>query len=270
MISRYFRIISLAIALAACDTATEAPRVTLPLVAESTAFAPVTNDLGWTVQLTEARVAVADLAFSVAGEVHTASVLDRLLAWLVPAVHAHPGHTQGGGITGELAGRHIIAWARPETSPIGDATLLVGTYTSANFTFVRAATSDGLAPTDPLVGHTAHLAGTAERDGVTIAFTALIDAPEGRALIGAPFATRIARDTTGIIAMRLLPTDPAEGDTLFDSVDFGALDVNGVGSITLVEPATDATTTAIDDAYLRLRRTFMTHDHFDFQLTEPQ
>ena len=251
----------------ACDNAVDAPRLEVAITPDASGIETVVTDLGWTVTLTDARMAIADLAFSVAGETHTASACEHILRWLAPSARAHPGHSQGGGITGELPGRFVVQWSPTPSQDLGTAVLLAGRYTSANFTFIRAGVGDGLATNDPLMGHTALFVGRATREAASIDFTAVVDAPEGRALIGAPFSSVISAATTGSVGLRLLTRDPIEGDTLFDGIDFGTLPLTNDGRVVLAAPADTTSTGPLVDAYNRLRRTFMTHDHIDFQAT---
>ena len=61
---------------------------------------------------------------------------------------------------------------------------------------------------------------------------------------------------------QLSPLDPLEMDTLFDGVDFAALDRDGDGRIQIAPDSSDEETVA---AYNAIRRTFQTHDHFVVQ-----
>jgi hypothetical protein len=244
-----------------CSGPEEAARVDLAVVAESSGVVPVETDLGYMVQLEHARVLVVNLEFNIAGEAHV-SLLRRLSDFLVPRANAHPGHFQGGDVTGELRGRFVLEWAPGRApQPIGTATLLVGAYESADFTFGHAAIADGLAGDDPLLGHTAVLTGTASRQGATWTFDVVLDAPEGRRLTGAPFRHAVTESSREALGLRLLTQDPLEGDSLFDGLDFGALDADADGHVAIGPGSTEEGT----DAYDQIRRTFQTHDHFDVQ-----
>lgn len=255
-----------ALALHACGDPEEAPSVELPVVIDPSGIETVTNDLGYEVTLTDARVMVENLVFTIAGEAHMASLWKRVSDFLVPSAHAHPGHFQGGEVTGELRGRFELNWLHGDTRDLDMATLLVGTYQSANFAFIRATEDDGLATDDPLLGHTAVLRGTATKNAATIDFTVVIDSPEGRELVGAPFEFEVKKTTTEQLGVRLLTEDPLEGDTLFDGIDFSALDQDGDGLLTIGPEAPDS---SIADAYDLFRRTFQTHDHFDIRPSQP-
>lgn len=251
----------------ACGGSSEAPRVELAVVADPSGVAPVTNDLGYTIELTEARAAVENFAFTVAGEAHMASLWRRLSELVVPPAYAHPGHAQEGDVTGELRGRFILDWAPHRDAELGTATVLAGVYKSANFTFARATEGDGVASDDGLLGHTALLRGRATKAATSVEFVARIDSPEGRELIGAPFELEVDEGTRERLGVRLVTRDSVEGDTLFDALDFAALDADGDGHVVLEEGASDV---AIVDAYNRLRRTFQTHDHFDIKPSPPK
>lgn len=249
----------------ACSTPEEATRVTLEVATESSGIVPVTTNLGYVVALTEARAAVENFEFSVAGEVHTASLWRRVSNLLIPNAFAHPGHFQGGDVTGELRGRFLLSWLPEAPAPLGTATLLTGIYKSANFTFRRAGAEDGLAPNDALLGHTALLRGRATKGSASIAFVALLDSPPNRELEGAPFEPvdlDVKKDTRARLGVRLSTRDPLEGDTLFDGIDFASLDADGDGQVVLEESSSQA---SVVEATNQLRRTFQTHDHFDLQ-----
>jgi hypothetical protein len=249
--------IVLAVVLSACGEPEEAPRVDLPVFVDSSGIAAVTTDLGYSVELTAACAAIEDITFTIAGEAHEASLWRRLSRLVIPAAHAHPGHYQGGDVTGELRGRFVLGWLPEGSTDLGRATLLAGTYKSANFTFTRGAAKDG-----ELSGHTAVLRGRAKKGGKTVKLTAILDAPEGRELIGAPFELEVREGSRERLGIRLVMTDPLEGDSLFDGIDFAALDADGDGELAL-EPSSKEK--AVLDAYNLLRRRFMTHDHFDIK-----
>jgi hypothetical protein len=235
-------------------SAEEAPRATVAVEAAAGPIAAVETDLGYRVTLTEARVALGDITFTIAGEVHTASWSPGLFDWLVPTASAHPGHYQGGEVTGELRGQLIVDFLAERPTRIGLATMLVGTYTAANVTLEHAVS---LPEGDALRGKTAVFAGTAERNGVTHAFEAVIDSPVGREITGVPCAVDITNDAPATLTLRLTPFDDLESDTLFDGLDFAALDRDGDGQVTITPEESG-------DAYDLLRRTFQTHDHLRF------
>jgi hypothetical protein len=177
----------------------------------------------------------------------------RGLLW--PVAHAHPGHFQGGEIMGELLGKFVIDLYGDATQLLGQATLLTGTYESANFSLSRATPDDALTAGDPLLGHTAELLGVARKDGRETSFVALIDSPEDRMITGVPSELRVAGTSTSGLRLRLLLRDLEEQDTLFDDIDFTTLDARGDGSVELREGVNTP-------AYEQLRRTLQTHDHF--------
>ncbi len=242
--------------LPACSDAEEARRVTVPVLTDGAGLTPVTNDLGYSVELTSATIAVEDLKLTIAGEAHV-SLLRRWSDAVVPLAHAHPGHYQGGEVTGELLGRFLLRFVPGETTVLGDATLLVGKYRSADMTLARA-TDEDVGASDPLLGHTALLSGTASRDDQELDFLLIVDSPSGRELVGIPFEHEVKEGGPALV-LRLLTRDPLEQDTLFDGIDFALLDVDADGEVVVEPAATDAPTVA---AYNRFRRTLQTHDHF--------
>jgi hypothetical protein len=236
----------------ACDFDSElAPRVELDVVVDGNRVQAVTTDLGYDVEPTRCRAVIADLQFTTSGEMH-ASLGAQLWNVLVPTAHAHPGHYAGGEVVGELPGRHVIDW-RADGEVIGVATMLEAHYEGANFAFARARVEDGVAVDDPIVGHTFDLAGTASKDGQTWTFEALVDQDDDREIVGAPLDLEIDASSEEELGLTLYTRDPFEGDTVFDGIDFEALDDDGDGHVVLA-PATDA--------YNRLRRNLQIHDNY--------
>ena len=248
--------------LTACGEPQEPPRVELEVFTDASGLETVVTDLGYEVELTEARLVLENLEFTIAGELHS-SILRSLSQALLPTAHAHPGHHQDGDVTGELRGRFIIDWTADADAVLGNATLLAGDYKAANFSFERGAAADGLAEADPLLGHTAILRGRASKDGERFDFVARIVSPVGRTLVGAPFEMEIDAGTDVRLGVRLLVRDAIEEDTLFDGLDFSALAPAGDAPIVLEGGAEDP---AVVAAYNRLRSTFQTHDHFDVSI----
>lgn len=244
------------VALGACSDSEEAKRVTLPVTTDGAGLQVVTNDLGYAVEVTSAFIVVDDLRFTRAGEAHV-SLLRRLSDAVVPAAHAHPGHYQGGELTGELRGHFLLRFTPGETESVGTATLLAGQYHSVDMTLSHA-TEDDVEAADPLLGHTALLLGTASKDGVDIDLRVAVDSPDARDLVGIPFGEQVDGSERRLV-LRLMTRDPVELDTLFDDIDFGSLDVDGDGEVVIDPAATDTNTLA---AYHQVRRTLQTHDHF--------
>ncbi len=223
-----------------------------------------TTNLGYVVRIHDARMVLEDFELAVHGEPHGISWHRIYREIFSPVAFAHPDHLYGGEVAGTLAGRFVVDWMRDERTRLGQAMLRVDHYASANFTFGRATLADGLNAADPLLGHTALLAGTATRDGVTRDFTVLIDSPLDRKLVGAPFDVEITAETPAELGFQLLSVDPFEQDSLFDDVDFAALAPNTSEAMELREDTQD---TAIRDAYYAVRRRFQTHDHFRLAAT---
>jgi hypothetical protein len=242
----------------ACSDAREAERVALPVVVDDGGMRPVLTDLGYDVTLREARLVVDDLQFTIAGEAHTANIWQRLGGLVVAEAHAHPGHYQGGDVTGELPGHYVLDLIAGTPAPLGLAELIVGDYQASNFTFGRATAADGLPEGDPLIGHTAHLLGLATKDGVSRTFQIELDAPVGRQLVGVPFEVEIDTSSQLTLRFELMTLDPLDGATLFDGIDFGALPLSE-GTVSLSATSGDG---ASVDAHDNLRRTLLTHDHF--------
>jgi hypothetical protein len=239
------RILAILALLASCFGSESAAVVELPVVSASAGDVSVETDLGYTVTVTSFRAALRDLEMTVGGEGHGA---------LRAAALPHPGHSSGGTVTGELSGDFVVEWVGGEV-PLGVASLLVGDYEGANFTFRRAGDADGLDPGDPLVGHTLHLEGTATRDEVTVSVSAVVTVDEGTAMEGAVFQLAVTEATTATLALVAHAADPVEGKTLFDGVDFAALaDEDGA---VWIRPG--------DPDHNRILRHVQRHDHYQLE-----
>ena len=213
---------------------------------------------GYQVEYTRPLVDTLTLAVGGAWQGDSISQSDaRVDGWLVARAWAHPGHSAGGEVTGELAGDLVFDWLAQDGAALGTADVLVGAYEGMNFTFRAATVADGLAADDPLLGHTAQLAGVARKGESEVAFTAIVDIDAGAQLVGAPFEGTVDAGTTAPIELRFLPTDPITGTSLFDGLDFAALDALDTNTDGLAEISPG------DVAHNILRRTLQSHVHYD-------
>jgi hypothetical protein len=252
-------LIAATLAFGVCDPAGREPApVSLPVVTGDTGATPCTNDLGWAVEVTGLRVAVRDLEFTIEGETH-ASIPDRLRGLAVPAALAHPGHYAGGEVTGELPGKFVFDLGAAGQA-LGDATLLPGDYNGIDLTFRAAAPGDGLEEGDPLLGHAAVITGSAAKDGIAVAFAAVLDIEDGTQMVGGPFDLEVDAGTVATLALTAYTVDPSEGDTLFDGLDFGALDDDGDGQVA-IGPG--------QEAHNVLMKTLVRHDHWGIEVRQP-
>lgn len=213
----------------ACANSQEAERVKLPVEVDGSRLTDTVTDLGYTVHLETARLAIGDVEFTIRGEMHGATA--SLWNVLVPTAWAHPGHYAGGEVTGALPGPFVLDWLAGDGVSLGEAELIVGDYSGFNITLRRA---DELPDGDPLRGHTAYFAGVATKDGAPIAFTAALDIDEGVQVVGAAFEDNVAEGSAGPLRFQMVSRDEVEGDTLFDGLDFAALDDDGDGAVTIV------------------------------------
>lgn len=236
----------------ACTASQEATRALLDVALDDGAIELSTNDLGWTVELSEVRIAVTDVQFTILGEMH--GEVAWLPRWILGRAWAHPGHYAGGDVTGEMVGNYVLDWLGEPGKQLGTAEMLTGVYHGMNFTFRAADASDGLAADDPLLGHAAHFAGVASKDGEDIMFTIQADIDAGTQLVGAPFDDEIQESHQQTIFLQFLPQDRVEDVSLFDDIDFGALDDDGDGKVTIVPG---------DVAHNIFRRALQSHVHYD-------
>lgn len=237
-----------------CSVSQEATRVELAVELDASKVEATTSDLGWTVELTAARIAATDVQFTIQGEMHEDGATAWLPSWILARAWAHPGHYAGGDVTGELPGSFVFDWIGHDGMALGVAEMLTGDYNGMNFTFRAADANDGLTDGDALMGHAAYFAGTATKDGVTITFTALLDIDAGTQMVGAPFELVVTDTTKDTLGIQFLPTDPVEAKSLFDGLDFAALDDDGDGAVDIVPG---------DEAHNILRRTIQSHVHYD-------
>lgn len=261
--------------LGGCTGAAEPVEVQVPLRVAADALAPSTNDLGWTVTLTEARVMAADLALRVGDEQH-ASLLTPLSRFLIPSAHAHPGHGAGGEIVGELLGRFVLDFAAGEALPIGEATALLGPLSAVDLTLVNAEPVDvdvgADSASDLLVGAAAVLRGTATSGEASVPFVARLIVDEDRAVEAIPLseAVTLTEGENPSLDLALLLDDPFEDDHFFDGVDFGALTL-GEGGVAFLgpRPAGDGVNGEDENGAdaNRVRRSLQAHD---FYMTHPR
>ncbi len=246
--------------IAACDLDTSlAPRVELDVVVQATEHSFDADDTQ--IELTEVRMALDTIEFTTEGEMHArAGLLPTLHDLVVPSALAHPGHSAGGEVVGELVGRHVVDVLDSDSS-IGVATLLEADYSGANFTFAVAQASDGLSEDDPLIGHSFVLAGTATRGQVQVDFVAYVDQDEDRSIIGLPLSFTATENSTERLALRFDPVDAIEGDTIFADVDIVSLDEDADG---FVEISADEH----PEAWANLRRNLQVHDHYAVEVVQ--
>jgi len=224
----------------------------MPVEIDASELVASTSDLGWTVKLTTVRLAVTDIQFTILGEMHEGGAAAWVPSWILSRAWAHPGHDAGGDVTGELPGSFVLDWSRHDGMSMGVAEMLTGDYNGMNFTLRIADANDRLADDDPLLGHTAHFAGTATRGGITITFIALLIS--NVQVVGAPFGLLITDATKDTIGIQVLPTDPVGGKSLFDGLDFAALDEDRDGMVAIVPG---------DEAHNTFRRSLQSHVHYD-------
>lgn len=242
---------------AACGLDSEvAPRVELDVVVDSKGMVEFETDEGYSITFTRMRVAFEDVEFTTSGEMH-AALWQPLVDLVIPTAYAHPGHYAGGEVIGEMNGRFVVDWLAQGQS-LGTATMLESQYDGANFVFTRASAADGLAPDDPLIGHTFDFAGEARKDGQVWTFSGLLDQDDGRRVVGLPFMFEVDANTDAVIGLQMLPVDPYEKDTAFDQLDFAALDDDGDGDVRFMDG---------QDAYFELRKRLQVHDIY-FVTTE--
>jgi len=208
------------------------------------------------VRLTRAQLALRDLSFTVAGELHA-----RGGGWgLLGAAWAHPGHYEGGEVTGALVGRILLDLPADEGRALGEATLLSGAYTAVNFIFepLDPDAPEGAAPA-------LLLEGAAAREGREVRFEVSVTAPAGRVLVGAPFEASVTAASARAMEARLRIelSNPLAAGCLFDGLDFFALDAAWDGAEDGAARLDASSPRALtDEPYLALRRALLSHSFY--------
>lgn len=244
----------LSLLLASC-AGEEAIEMQVPVVVDATQLDTVVTDLGYSVTVTSARAAIADIQFTVQGEDHEVTTVARVWDWLVPSAHAHPGHSGGGQVTGELNGSFIIDWVNSGQT-LGTGNLLTGQYRGANFSFRQAGPEDGLSADDLLNGHTFALELEVSREQETFEVEVAVLLDEGTAIVGVPFDHEITSTSTEPLGLVLTTQAPDAGGTLFDGIDFAAAAVDSDGVTRIVPGQTE---------HNQLRRLLGSHDFYNLQ-----
>lgn len=239
--------------LSVCSpTGDEPEAVELVVATSDKGLDKCTNDLGWTIQVTDFRLAIRDLEFTIEGETH-AGLRQELFEILVPKAYAHAGHYAGGDVTGELPGNFILDLTDDGGRELGNASLLVGDYHGVNFTFRNATEKDDLNDDDPLLGCTAVIKGEAKRDTERVEYTARLKVSKDTQMVGGPFELEVDEQTSAKLMLRVFTIDPSEKDTLFDGIDFSELDDGDDGEVAI---------NSGDPAHNILIKTLMRHDHY--------
>jgi hypothetical protein len=249
----------------ACGAPQEAQQVQVVIETDAGELQRVTTNMGYTVQLTEARMMVEDLTFATGGELLTQHFLHHAYDWFIPSAHAHAGHNEGGDVTGELPGRLLLNYLPGGQTQVGVATLLVGDYRSANMTFSRATAADLGKVDDPLLGHTAIFRGSAIRDGSTVEFEALVTVEHDTTMMGIPFEAHITETTMQRLRLQLRMQDEVEDETLFDDLDFAQLDADEDGRVTI---SPEQTSPMEAQAHATLRDALLVHDQYAIELAK--
>lgn len=198
--------------LLACGASEDAARIRAEVHTPLTKSQRLETDLGYEVELVEARVVAQAIHFLVPERMSS-----RMKRILFPRAWAHPGHHHGGEIAGELVGPLLIDWI-PGGRELGHATLLPGSYAGAAYSFTPGA---GKVQEEPLFSHVAFLQGVAKKEERSQAFVVRIRTPPRPEVDGIPFQAGIVEGERPRLELRLVLRH--DGESLFDGVDFLAL-----------------------------------------------
>ena len=246
----------------ACNEPKEAPKVQLPVYTEADRWSPFMTDLDYAIEIERVQLVAKDLNFTTSGQLHSSTLWQKVTSSILPIVHAHPGHSQGGEVIGELMGEFLFEWSPGDRKFLGIATLIAGPYSAADFTFGYGS-MDSSPSNDQLMDHSIFLSGTATKNEQVLSFLITIDAPNDRKLIGIPFDAMIKSNLNGELMIRFHGTDPSEANSIFDQIDFVMLDQD-YDDVVVIDPDI----VAVEDAYNIIRRSLLTHDHYSVEYTE--
>lgn len=191
----------------------EVPLYTAPLASFTTA-------LGYDVALTGVTLALDSQSFTRFGEAHQARL--PLFDWAFSTAWAHPGHSQGGEVTGEASGPSEARFGENSAEPFSFAQLATGAYDAVDFVFGRRAD-------DPETS--IYLEGFWSKEGVDCEertmsnpcfFQFYIKQDVGRRVIGVPFEANVTDDRPLVLHFDGRSRYEVGGvyPTVFDSVEF--------------------------------------------------
>lgn len=217
----------------ACEPKGEEPQeVTLPVSIDGRGLLlPTVNTGDWQVSVDTFDVCVENFEFTQEGEAHV-SVLRRISNFLVPELMAHPGHLGGGDVTGVLDGAWVIRFME-KTIPLGDATLLEGAYNGFNMNFCIAGESHGITDEQPIFGHNAAISGVGKNGSQSVRFELFVDIADDPVLFGGIFEEGIAPSMQPGLRLKPVLQDSIGGGSFFDGIDFGLLDDDGDGFVSI-------------------------------------
>ena len=250
---------------AACNEPKEAPKVELSVYTEANQWSSFITDLNYEIELERVQLVAKDLNFTTSGQLHSSTLWKEITSSIISKVHAHPGHSQGGEVIGELMGEFLFEWSPGVRKFLGVATLIAGQYSAAEFTFGYGS-MESSSSNDQLMDHSILLSGTATKNEQVLSFLITVDSPSDRKLIGVPFDAMVKANLNGELVIRFHGTDPSEINSIFDQVDFVVLDQDD-DSVVVIGP--DIVT--VEDTYNIIRRSLLTHDHYsvDYMETKP-
>lgn len=194
----------------ACGSDTARTRIDFAVEAGALAHdGPITTVGGWTVELSTAELSVAGLYFfegePLFARVDRRPMHQRLLGMVIGTAYAHPGHYVEGEALADLLQPVTLDLLAPDQR-LGQANGVSGAYNSVRVVLKPAAALDN---------HTARIAGTATKDGVTVRFTASLNLD--KAIEGVAFGADLEASGGKVH----LAIDPAEW---VRRIDFGTLD----------------------------------------------
>lgn len=239
---------------------TQATRVDMPVGADGTGLVEFDTDEGYSVQLHAVDMRVERVEFTVGGEAHNDEQAwhQQLMRRVVGEAHAHPNHSAGGEVGGELPGPVVFQWRPDEFKEVGAGDFLEADYAGYNLVFpeepVDENDSESLA-----VELMARLEGVADNGENAVEFSVDVDLADASTIFGGALSGAIAGDDVAAVGLQFLPFDEWSGRSIFDEVDFSALSVDDDGIAQIPEGSL---------AYIHIRLALTSHEHYGGRLLE--
>lgn len=226
-----FVIVLTAVALAtfvACDeSGSEVGSGAKPITLSTTALTeegvnePLTNAVGWSVQLSKATISIGALYYFDGAPIfsyrYKENRHDKMLRFIgIGIAHAHPGHYQAGNALGQMLEDSSVDLVKTEnTLPDGDG--ITGTYRSARFTFASPAQGPFASQ---LGDHLIVFEGEATKDTSTINFRFEIDEQDVLDSYGKPELEGCTIEGEPVVSNNGTMTIVFRPSIWFDQVDF--------------------------------------------------
>ncbi len=231
-----------------CGEPEEAQRFELPVLVDGDSLEEFETNRGYQIDLEEVLFRVERVEFTVGGEAHgEASLLPRLRQMVIGEAYAHPNHSAGGEVAGEIVGPFDLHWLLGEMTEIEVGTFLEGNYGGYNL-FLTVA--DGYS--EVAEGMTGRISGTASKNGEQIPFeVALVG--QNTEIYGGALSGNLPDEAVTAVALEFLAYEPHSSWSIFDRVEFSELSQDQDGVVRIESGSL---------AYARIQTALASHEHY--------